>query len=43
MIKNPRPEEENIIKDDLFRLGKSKKERIDTTIKDIRNFSRLER
>ena len=43
MIKYPRPEEENIIKDDLFRLEKSKKERIDTTIKDIRNLSRLER
>ena len=43
MIKNPRPEEENIIKDDLFRLEKLKKERIDTAIKDIRNLSRLER
>ena len=43
MKKYPRPEEENIIKDDLFRLEKLKKERIDTTIKDIRNLSRLER
>ena len=43
MIKYPRPEEKNIIKDDLFRLEKLKKERIDTTIKDIRNLSRLER
>ena len=42
---NPRPEEENIIKDvrNRFRLEKLKKETIDTTIKDIKNLFRLEK
>ena len=44
-MKNPRPEEENIIKDvrNLFRLEKLKKKTIDTTIKVIRNLFRLEK
>ena len=43
-MENPRPEEENIIKDvsNVFTLEKPKKETIDTTIKDIRNIFRLE-
>ena len=45
MMENPRPEEENIIKDvrNLFRLEKLKKETIDTIIKDIGNLFRLEK
>ena len=38
MMENQRPKEENMIKDvrNLFRLEKLEKERIDTTIKDIK-------
>ena len=45
MIENPRPEEENIIKNvrNLFILKKLRKEIIDNTIKDIRNLFRLEK
>ena len=45
-MEHPRnEEEENIITDvtNLFRLGKVKKETINTTIKDIRNLFRLEK
>ena len=42
-MENPRPGEENIIKDvrNLFRLEKLKKEATDTTSKEIRNLFRL--
>ena len=42
MVKNPKPEEEKIIKDirNLFRLNK---EQTDTAIKDIRNLFRLKK
>ena len=45
MMENPWPEEENIIKDlrNLIRLGKLKKETIDTTIKDIKIFCKLQK
>ena len=44
-MENPRPKEENIIKDvrNLFRLEKIKKKTIDTKIKDIKKLLRLEK
>ena len=45
MMENPKPEEENIIKDvrNVFTLEKPKKETVDTTIKDIKNIFRLKK
>ena len=44
-MENPRPKEENIIKDvrNVFTLEKPKKETVDTTIKNIKNIFRLEK
>ena len=44
-MENPKPKEENIIKDvgNLFRSQNLKKETIDTTINDIRNLFRLKK